>query len=165
MDRIVFASRETKFEYDKLGKARLNVYAFFPSDKSSCECQAMVLEWKKKLSVMPSEQRMDLMQKTGNLVCPKDKTGMQRYKITCSNCGEPVGLVWATDASLTNWSDFHYINWTDGISWFGCLTPHISPITEQLCIECCCGLDTRDFRANMTLPGILAERIESENAI
>ena len=165
MSRVVFASRESNVIVSASGKDRLDIYSFFPCDKSDCECQKMVLEMKKKLSTIPANQRADLLEKTGHLVCPRDKSGMNRYKITCGACGDVVGFCWATDASLTDWCDFHYVQWTDGQFWYGCFTPHISPITQQLCIECACGQDTRDFRANMTLPGILAEKMENENVI
>lgn len=36
--------------------------------------------------------------------------------------------------------------------WQGALTVNISPIDGTLGFECACGVDTRDFRANMTLP-------------
>lgn len=49
--------------------------------------------------------------------------------------------------------------------WFGCFTPHISPITQELCFECACGNDTRDMRLNQTLPKTLIENMESRNVI
>lgn len=154
--RKIFASGETNTAVANSLNKRVEIYSFFPNDRAGCECQKMVLGWKKKLAETPPNKRKGLIQEAGFLVCPRDKTGMQRYKITCKNCKETLGYCWATDNTLRDFCDFHYVSWTDGIEWHGCLTPHISPITEQLCFECCCGEDTRDFRANMTLPGSVA---------
>lgn len=156
MNRKIFASRETNVVAMNSKNKRVEVYSFFPNDHADCECQKLVLEWKQKLVSLPTDKREALVKDTKFIVCPRDKTGMKRYKITCKNCGETLGFCWATDSTLKDFCDFHYVSWSDGIEWHGCLTPHISPITEQLCLECCCGQDTRDFRANMTLPGKIA---------
>lgn len=160
MMRKILASTEMKVEALRSKNKKVEIYAFFPNDRADCECQKMVLEWKKKLAPLPSNKRKGLIQEAGFLVCPRDKAGMNRYKITCKNCKETLGYCWATDSTLKDFCDFHYVSWTDGQEWHGCLTPHISPITEQLCFECCCGEDTRDFRANMTLSGKVAYQKE-----
>lgn len=163
--RKIFASREMAKLAKQSDDGKVQVYSFFPIDRADCECQKMIKEWKEKLATMSEEKRNAVIQETKYLVCPRDKTGMRRRKITCKNCDEVLGYVWATDNTLKDWCDLHYVNWTDGKEWYGCLTPHISPITEQLCFECCCGQDTRDFRANMTLPTKTAFEIEEENKV
>lgn len=165
MNRKVFASRETNIVALSSKNKKVEVYSFFPNDKADCECQKMVLEWKQKLAGLPQNKRETLIQETKFLVCPRDKTGLKRYKIICKNCNEILGFCWASDSSLKDFCDFHYVCWSNGLVWHGCFTPHISPITEQLCLECCCGQDTRDFRANMTLPGKIAYQKEEVNKI
>ena len=152
---------------------KVQVYGFFPVDRANCDCKEMIKKWKLKLAELSDTQRRELIEKTKFLECPRDKTGMKRYEISCSGCGDLVGYCWATDPTLTHWCDFHYVQWVQGRKirnkddyaweWRGCFTPHVSPVTEQLCIECCCGQDTRDFRANMTLPAGSAMAIENEN--
>lgn len=165
MKRKVFASKETKDKADKKPKKKIEVYSFFPNDKASCLCQPMVLEWKKRLATMNIEENNALVETTQYLVCPKSKEGYKRYEIKCANCKEVVGYCWASDETLTDFFDFHYTQWSDGIEWFGCLTPQISPITQKLCLECVCGADTRDFRANATLSDEAIADIERENSV
>lgn len=113
---------------------------------------------------------------TRKIIVPEGKTpldkemvnrqaGMRRYEVTCKACGEVMGYCWATDNTLGDWCEFHFTQWKDGKRWHGCMTPHISPVTEQLCLECCCGQDTRDFRANTTLSARVASRIEERNRV
>lgn len=164
MKRVLFASQEVS-EVAKQSTGKIvKVYSFFPIDRADCVCQKAVLEWRKKLAEATDAQRHQLMEETPFFVCPRDKSNMQRYKIVCNNCGDIQGYVWASDPSLIDWCDFHYLQWTKGDRWRGCFTPHISPVTERLCFECCCGNDTRDFRANMTLNQKVAERMERENS-
>ena len=59
----------------------------------------------------------------------------------------------------------HYANWTDGEQWFGNFTVNVSPVDQKLGIECTCGVDTRDFRANMTRPPKEAAEREKNNKI
>ncbi len=153
----------TKIKLDK--RSSLTIYSFFPIDPGDCECMAMVKEWKDKLLLTPPDKREALVEKTGHLVCPRDKSSMRRYEITCKVCGQVEGYCWATNSTLADFCDFHYVNWTDGELWYGCLTPNISPITQELTLECTCGQDTRDFRANMTLSAKKAIEIERGNSI
>ena len=163
--RHVFASRETAIVAKRSKNGRVQIYSFFPIDRAVCECQKLAKEFKKELSRLNTNQQKSLMQERQYLECPRDKTGMHRYVISCRNCKEVLGYCWATDPTLKDWCDFHYMQWSDGQEWYGCLTPHISPITEELCLECCCGQDTRDFRANMTLSAETAMEIENRNKI
>ena len=163
--RKIFTSKDTGCVASQNATGKVEVYSFFPNDKASCECQPIVLEFKKKLAMLNEGDRKKLLSETKRLICPRDKKGMFRYKITCKNCGEVLGYCWATDNTLKDWCDFHYVCWADETEWHGCLTPHISPITEQLCLECTCGSDTRDFRANMTLPYKTTSAIELINRI
>jgi hypothetical protein len=165
MKRTIFASKETEFQALTSRSKKVKVYSFFPCDKANCPCQKMIFEWKQKIGRASQKERQELLSKIKHLECPRDKVGMQRYEVVCTNCGELQGVLWATDPSLRDWCDFHYIQWSDGVKWHGCFTPHISPITQELLFECCCGNDTRDFRANMTMNRKRAEEIEKENAI
>lgn len=165
MKRIIYASQETRFKVDQTPGKKLGIYSFFPADKSDCVCQKEIREIKEKLATLNEEQRHLLVQGRRILECKRPKAGASRYKVTCPNCGEVVGYCWATDNTLKDWFDFHYVQWTDGERWYGCLTPQISPIDEKLCLECCCGWDTRDFRANMTLPHKIAMVYEEDNKV
>lgn len=161
--RIIYASSDIALKMKHLKQKRIDILSFYPNDKGDCVCVKMISEWKDKLMLLPEAQRNSEIAKIKQLRCPRDKTGMQRYAITCRNCGEVQGYCWATDPSLTDFCDFHYVQWTDGEQWFGCFTPNISPITQQLTLECTCGQDTRDFRANQTLSGKVVERLEKES--
>ncbi len=156
---------------------KIEVYSFFPVDRASCECHLLIHQWKEKLAMLSGGKRREAVSTQGFITCPRSKVGMKRYKITCKNCNEIQGYCWAKDSTLKDWCDFHYINWAGKHKkiknkkvdyeylWKGCFTPHISPITEQLCMECSCGQDTRDFRGNMTLAPKRAYDIEEENKI
>ena len=163
--RSIFASAETnkvaRSSKDKIVK----VYSFFPIDRAGCECAKLVFEWNRKMGGSTPAERKRLVEQLPYLVCPKNKSNMHRYEVVCRACSEVQGYCWATDASLNDWCDFHYVQWSDGIKWRGCFTPHISPVTQTLAFECCCGQDTRDFRANMTVSQRRAEAIEAKNAI
>lgn len=163
--RLIITSRDIATKMKLLHQKSLVVYSFFPIDKADCVCHLMIDGWKKKLATMPEGKREEEVKRLGSLVCPRDKTFMKRYEVYCGNCGAIQGYCWATDATLKDWCDFHYAQWTDGSQWYGCFTPNVSPITEQLTLECTCGQDTRDFRANMTLPGAMAQRLEDSNKI
>lgn len=165
MKRIIFASKEMNNVAKKSSNGKVQVYSFFPVDRGNCSCQPYVLEWKNKLAITPPDKKDEILQDMKYLTCHRDKTLMNRYEISCANCKEVLGYCWATDPTLVDFCDFHYTSWTNGEQWYGCLTPNISPISEELCLECTCGSDTRDFRANMTLSAKDAETMEKNNAI
>lgn len=163
--RKIPVSAETAYRVSRSPKKRIEIYSFFPVDKGNCACVQMIRDWKRKLGEAKEKDRRFYLEQTEFLVCPRDKTNMQRYKITCQNCGQIMGWCWATDETLRDWCDFHYAQWTDGESWYGCFTPHVSPVSEQLCFECTCGQDTRDFRPNVLLPSRKSLNLERRNAI
>ncbi len=162
--RKIYASRETSFEAEHSRMKVVKVYGFFPIDRADCVCQKEIIAWKRRLGEASEKERHLLIAQTPHLECTRDKTGMTRYGVFCSMCNQLQGVCWATDPTLKDWCDFHYVQWTKGDYWRGCLTPHISPISQKLLFECTCGQDTRDFRANMTLPQRVAEEKELENA-
>lgn len=177
MKRKVFTSRKMSLKASLSG-GKVEIYSFFPIDKHNCECQQVIHQWKEKLAMLSGNGKKEAIARQEFIVCPKSKVGMKRYKITCNNCGETMGYCWAGDETLTDWCDLHYTSWVGKHKikkkgkvvdheylWRGCFGHHISPITEQLCWECICGEDTRDFRANMTLPGQVAHKIELKNKI
>lgn len=165
MKRKILASREMEEMVKLSSNGKVSIYSFFPCDRAVCPCQKIILGFKKKLPTLTQKERRSLIEDTRFIQCPRDKTGMKRYKVSCKSCGETQGYCWATNNTLQDFFDFHYVQWTDGERWYGCLAPHISPITEELCIECVCGQDTRDFRANMTLPFKVADRFEKSNMV
>ena len=164
MNRLIYVSKETAEVVEQSGSKMVKVYSFFPVDRANCDCKKMIFDWQKKLAEETEAGRQSLLKKTPFLECPRDKTKLTRYAIDCDNCGALQGYCWATDKSLSDWCDFHYVQSTTGEYWVGCFTPHISPITQKLLLECCCGQDIRDFRANMTLSEKTAKHIEDNNA-
>ena len=84
----------------------------------------------------------------------KDKGNRKRYEIKCVRCGDVVAYVWAENEKLENWCDLHYICWYNKSSWRGGRAINVAPIDGQIGIECCCGEDTRDFRAGKGMPPI-----------
>lgn len=97
--------------------------------------------------------------------CPRSSEyGMRKYQILCDNCGDSVAFIYATDESLTDWCDLHYTCFNDGKYWHGCMSVNISPIDQSLGFECSCGQDTRDFRANNTLPNNVLIKIIERNS-
>jgi len=124
------------------------IVGFLPADKPKCGCANLVLNEKKKMSLMTDVQRRVYVAQKKTIDCPRhNKKGMDQYKIICKNCGELVGYIHATDKNLTDWCNFHYVVSTDGREWFGGLTPNINPEDGELGIECSCGVDTRNSKA------------------
>src|SRR3990167_1194940 len=163
MKRVIFASSVMADRLKAAKQKKLSIYSFFPIDRGNCECVKLVSEWKDRFMLMHPKNKEDEILRVGHLVCPKDKTGYNRYIITCNNCNEGMGYCYATDDSLSDFFDFHYVQWTNGTVWKGCLPPNISPSDEKLTLECTCGQDPRDFRANQTLPAKTAVEIETAN--
>lgn len=165
MDRTIFASRDISTKMKLMKQSKITVYSFFPIDRPDCVCQPLIEEFKLKLAAMPTHKREAIIQDQKAFECPASHVGKKRYEIFCKNCGRIEGYLWASDKTLEDWVDFHYAQWTNGIVWHGCLTPNVSPIDGRLGLECTCGNDTRDFRANMTLPGKTAFEMEQKNKI
>jgi hypothetical protein len=125
------------------------IVGFLPADKPNCRCANLVLNEKKKMSLMTDVQRRVYVAQKKVINCPRHtEKDMSKYKIVCKNCGELLGYVHATDTKLTDWCNFHYVVSTDGKEWFGGLTPNINPTDKKLGIECSCGVDTRNPKAN-----------------
>jgi hypothetical protein len=165
MMRTIFASNETANLARGELSGRIEIFSFFPYDRGDCECRTMISAWQRELSTLPENERKQKIRETGHFTCPRSKAGMRRYVLRGSFCNQVMGYVWATDNKLSDWCDFHYTQWTDGEKWYGCLTPNISPIDQTLGLECTCGVDSRDFRANTTLSKVVAESFESRNRI
>jgi hypothetical protein len=159
------ASKEVILQMKLSKNRRVEVYSLFPVDRAGCRCRKMVKDWQRNLARMNEEKRKQAVARKGYLECPRDKTGMKRYEITCTNCKEVLAYCWATNAYLTDWCDLHYVSWVEDGKWHGCYTVHISPVDEKLCFECTCGQDTRDFRANMTMKAKQAFKIEEKNKV
>lgn len=162
--RTIMASNDTSVKMQLAKQERLEVYSYFPIDQPSCPCQIVIERLKDRWGQMPQLDVHSEVHQNRVFVCPHDKTGYNRYQVICNECSEVAGYCWAKDATLQDYFDFHYYQYTDGQVWHGCLTPNISPIDLKLGIECCCGNDTRDFRANLTLPRRQAMIKESQNS-
>lgn len=135
------------------GSKKQRIVSLVPIDRVGCVCQEKIDEMKKTLSV-------------SRYTCPRvTEKGMKQYLITCGNCGADMAYIYAKDKKLSDWCDLHYISENTGTEWKGCVATHISPIDGQLCFECACGQDTRDFRANTTLPSKIALEIAEKNLI
>lgn len=110
----------------------------------------------REMALMNTAEREDFINK-GPIDFVKDKDGRKKYSITCARCGDKVAYCWARDEKLTDWCDLHYISWHDKESWRGAMAVNVSPIDGRLGFECCCGEDTRDYRASTNLPPIQKE--------
>lgn len=152
-------------QYNKMvmsGKKEDIIYSFFPSDPWKCECQPILLDLKARFSQMNSGEIQIIKNSMKVVRCPL-ALKKNKYKIMCTNCKEHVADVAADNSNLDNWCDLHYISTSyidkNGAGhWKGALSINISPIDGKIGIECCCGADTRDFRANSTLPGKVVKR-------
>jgi hypothetical protein len=146
--------RKPTVSNEQRGKADL-IISPIPIDRPNCKC-------KPKIKAAAMQAR-----KTGKkpkwVSCPRDKSNMQAYKIVCKRCGEVVGLVYATDKYMSDWCDLHYVTRTDGKFWYGTRAINISPVDDKVGIECSCGNDTRDFRANTTMNPADALKIAESN--
>lgn len=122
-----------------------------PVDDYYCDCRKIIEEMYKKVASGDKPYFIE---------CPKkNNKKYKKYKIECQNCKNIVAEIFATDDTLTDFCDFHYITETDGDHWFGAFTVQLSPIDGKIGIECSCGQDTRDFRANNTLPKKLSYKL------
>lgn len=169
--RKVSVSKETALRGEFTSESLL------PSDKHTCSCVGEIAAIKKgaKLKYM---------------TCPEAE-GKTRYLVTCKDCSAEIAYVYAVDEELTDWCDVHYTCATkeesykvkehytevkDGKNvektrlvdairyfWHGAFATHISPVDGHLGFECTCGNDTRDFRANTTLPAKVAEQMAKDN--
>jgi len=129
------------------------LYSFFPCDRWNCECVVLKNDKIAKLALLNEEKRREAILREDHMECPRDKDGMKCYRITCNNCDSIIAELWSKDEALSDFCDLHYISYTDGEVWKGAFGINISPIDGKLGFECACGSDTRDFRANTTMPG------------
>lgn len=160
----IITSAEIKEQVEEQG-ADVLIKSPFPTDRHDCECIPEIVNIKKGGA-------------RKYITCPRTlEDGMKKYVVTCSQCSAVMAHVHAPDKSLTDWCDLHYLTQTKTeeyeveyseinkkgkevlktrketrIFWHGCMAVNISPIDQSLGFECTCGQDTRDFRANTTLP-------------
>ncbi len=152
------ASRETETLLREEGLKRKDFLSPIPHDLPGCECEPKVNEWKEQAANPKFDRHA--------IVCPRSlKPDYKQFEIKCANCREVVAYVSAKDKTLTDFCDLHYLSWTDGKKWFGCMAPQISPIDLSLNFECACGNDTRDFRVASNLRPPLAVEKEKQNAL
>lgn len=142
---------------DGIGKENHRVIvSAVPHDKPDCACLPLIYDYQIKKAYNPALAPME---------CPADKTDMEQYHIVCTVCKSKVAQLYSADETMSNFCDLHYICETDGQKWFGAFTLNLSPIDGILGIECACGNDTRDFRANKTLSPKQISKIESVNSV
>lgn len=138
------------------------LYSFFPCDRWNCECVALKNDRIAELAQLNEDKRREAILREDHMECPRDKDGMRCYRIYCNNCDSPIAELWSKDEALSDFCDLHYISFTDGEVWKGTFGVNISPIDGKLGFECACGADTRDFRANTTMPGkAVREKIDA----
>ena len=157
-------------EMRRIGKMkkgqRRRIISFFPVDRYDCACLPIVSDFKLRMPQMSEADRSETVRKIGYLRCPGHKrVGMRPYEVSCGKCKATVAYCYATDPSLSDWCDLHYVCEHDGKRWYGARTVNISPVDGKLSFECCCGNDTRDFRANRQLPEKITRRIEEKNRV
>lgn len=111
----------------------------------------------RELAMMHPKNRMKYLRENRpiDFVEEKQEKGFRKYDITCVQCGDPIAYVWAKDDKLIDWCDLHYICSHDKNTWYGAMAVNVSPIDGSLGFECACGEDTRDYRANQTLPRVV----------
>ena len=138
-------SKMAREQFKDSSENRSRIRSILPMDRSDCDCFGLVdAYWQEAGKGHKAE---------GEITCPRSKNkGYTKYIITCANCGNPVAEVYAKDKTLSDYCNLHTISETDGEHWFGCFALNLSPIDGSIGIECSCGQDTRDFRANNTLP-------------
>lgn len=152
--RSVSASKEASVRVDK--KGTIKILSDNPVDRSNCKCVKEIIK-KKKNDTKKA------------IRCPRrNEPDLKKYSIYCSNCEAKVAEVYAKDKSMSDWADLHYYveckkNKIKTYTWRGAMAINISPIDEKLGIECTCGNDTRDFRANTTMPSALVQPVIEEN--
>lgn len=153
----VAASQEEATILKATNSKTRQIMSFFPADRHDCECQPVIKDLALQFSQMPPNQVRSTKEKLGGIYnCPANlKKGLKKFEVTCKNCGALLAKCFASDKTLSDWVDLHYIStseWTkDGTFWQGALTVNISPIDGKLGFECACGEDTRDFRGKNDL--------------
>lgn len=163
--RLISASRETELVLKSTKRKKLVVDSFFYIDPPNDISEKHIVDWKDKMFQMTEAQKEKNLTEIDHIDSPLVNDEMNKYGIFCKKCKELQGFVHAKNKFLDNWCNFHYRQWTDGENWYGCFSPHVSPITGKLCLECTCGQDTRDFSINKTLPGAIAYMKEQNNKI
>jgi len=149
--RTVLVSNEARLKLQQKKKDRRTVVSRYPIDRHDCKCQYMISRIKKG-------RKKDYYQ------CPRsEEQGMKKYAVICKDCKSTLAFLYATDKSLEDWCDLHYVCEHDNLKWSGCMAVNISPVDGYLGFECTCGNDTRDFRANTTLPPQQAFEVAESN--
>lgn len=165
--RKIAASNEVKKSLKRNKQDKVEITAFFFIDPPNEKSNNALTKLRSDIYQMSDKKKIQYINENPLITSPlvEGNPNLKRYAIRCNECGEVQGVVMAEDSALTNWCDFHYYQWSDGNEWRGCFAPHVSPITGELCLECCCGQDTRDFTLNKSLPKMFAEQKERENKV
>lgn len=143
---------------ERENKERREVVSFIPINPPNIEREFVMqkADTLKMMATMKLQDRIAFMEKSGPIDYVKKKgTGFKKYFVRCGSCGDMNAWVWAMDETLEKWCDLHYVFWHDKDHWHGCLAVNVSPIDRRLGFECACGEDTRDFRANKSLPRVV----------
>lgn len=168
----ITASDNERVKLQALNLASREIIGFFPTDRADCECQPVIQDLQIKFGNMKPDEIAKRKAILKILECPADKRGKKKFLVKCNECKEKIGVCFASDETLSDWVDFHYISKVQLVDeeiqviddlgkmkkgkvqkvyWTGALGINISPIDQKLGFECACGNDSRDFRANTTL--------------
>lgn len=109
----------------------------------------------RSLALMQDKDRKHFLKTPVDFVA--DKTGYKQYDIICARCGDAIANCWATDDTLEDWCDLHYMCWHDKNTWYGAMSVNVSKIDGKLGFECACGEDTRDWRMNKSLAPVVKQ--------
>jgi hypothetical protein len=152
--RKIATSQEYQKEIGK--KGTIKIESDIPVDRYDCECRQEIALRKRD----EKKRRID---------CPRRlEPELKQYKVFCKNCDAQVGTIHASNKYLDDWANLHYYceakKDANGFhEWVGCMAVNISPIDQKLGFECSCGQDTRDFRANTTIPPAILNNLIEEN--
>lgn len=171
-----------------LNKEEVKIVSFLPIDSKDCDCFKVIKDWVERLSNIRPEDVARVQKDMGMINCPS-MVGKKHYEIRCGVCGDLVAYVHATDESLKDWCNLHYVSeakliktyyFVDVVGkkgklkkekresyygeWHGCMTPNVSPIDGKFGFECACGNDSRDFRLAHLTTDIVKAKIK-ENMI
>lgn len=143
MSQIKYPSVSKETANKITGNKWVRTVSQIPYDKYDCKCKPLVENYFKQVA---NGQKPDYVE------CNHHHEYYNQYEIICNNCNNVVANCWSSDGSLSDYFDLHYVCENNGKNWRGAMSLNISPIDGKLGIECACGQDTRDFRANNTLP-------------
>lgn len=160
------------------------IISFLPNDRGDCDCFGIINDTAEKLNNINPQDMASFKEKIGIIDCPAS-VGKKKFEIKCAKCGDLIAYIHASDKSLKDWCNLHYVSEpllglkteifheykkvkgkmvlkpikkkVEVGEWHGCMGVQISPFDGALGLECACGNDTRDFRVKNNLTGLQLE--------